>query len=65
VTSVRGIAPLPITAASVELVFIGFMNAALGLRFLAFFAFAIDYLPLIALKQRGWLETTSDREICE
>jgi hypothetical protein len=44
------------------------MNAAFGLRFLAFlllFAFAIDYLPLIALKQRGWLETTSDREFGE
>jgi len=62
---VRGIAPLPITAASVAVVLIGFMNAAFGLRFLAFFAFAIDYLPLIALKQRGWLETTFDREFAE
>jgi hypothetical protein len=41
VTSVRGIALEPMTAASVALGFIGFMNAAFGLRFLpaAFFAF--------------------------
>jgi hypothetical protein len=51
VTSVRGIAPLPITAWSVELVLIAFMNAAFGLRlpFFAFFALAIEYLPLNAL----------------
>jgi hypothetical protein len=37
---VRGMALEPMTAASVALVFIGFMNAAFGLRFLpAFFAF--------------------------
>jgi hypothetical protein len=54
VTSVRGIAPLPITAASVELVASGFMNAAFGLRlpFFAFFALAIEFLPLSALNQR-------------
>ncbi len=41
VTSVRGIGLLPITAASVELMFIGFMKAAFGLRLAAgFFAFA-------------------------
>jgi len=64
--------PLPITAASVELVLIGFMNAAFGLRplffaflGLLFFAFAIDFLPKIALKQRGWLVTTSNLEIGE
>jgi hypothetical protein len=40
VTSVRGIALVPTTAPSVALGFIGFMKAALGLRFLpAFFAF--------------------------
>jgi hypothetical protein len=40
VTSVRGWALEPMTAASVALGFIGFMNAAFGLRFLpAFFAF--------------------------
>src|SRR6185295_11330695 len=50
VTSVRGIAPLPITAPSAALGFIGFMNAAFGLRFLPdFFAFffAICDSPLI------------------
>src|SRR3970282_385733 len=53
VTSVRGMEPLPITAASVELVLIGFMNAAFGLRplffaflGLLFFAFAIDFSPV-------------------
>jgi hypothetical protein len=44
---VRGIAPLPITAASVAVGFIGFMNAAFGLRFLPFaFFFAILISPL-------------------
>jgi hypothetical protein len=38
VTSVRGIGLPPITAASVALGFIGFMNAAFGLRALFFFA---------------------------
>src|SRR5258705_2674825 len=50
VTSVRGIALVPITAPSAALGFIGFMNAAFGLRFLpAFFAFffAIFDSPLI------------------
>jgi hypothetical protein len=37
VTSVRGIAVDPTTAASCELGVIGFMNAALGTRFAAFF----------------------------
>src|SRR5258708_8419715 len=37
VTSVRGIGLLPITAASVELMFIGFMKAAFGLRLVAGF----------------------------
>jgi hypothetical protein len=45
---VRGIEPEPITAASMALGAIGFMNAAFGLRFLPplFFAFffAIVYL---------------------
>jgi hypothetical protein len=54
--------PLPITAASVELGDIGFMKAALGLRF---FALAIDYLPLIALEQRGWLMMTTYPEFGE
>jgi hypothetical protein len=48
---VRGIALEPITAASVALGFIAFMNAAFGLRFLPplFFAFffAIFNSPLI------------------
>jgi hypothetical protein len=47
VTSVRGIGLLPITAASVELTFIGFMKAAFGLRFVAgFLAFATDRLAV-------------------
>src|SRR3954462_5737234 len=49
VTSVRGIALDPITAASVLLGVIGFMKAAFGLRFLPlFFAFffAISISPL-------------------
>jgi hypothetical protein len=49
VTSVRGIALDPITAASVPLGVIGFMKAAFGLRFLPlFFAFffAISISPL-------------------
>jgi hypothetical protein len=42
------------------------MNAAFGLRFFGLlFAFAIDYLPLIALKQRRWLVTTYAREFGE
>ncbi|MGV3626311.1 MAG: hypothetical protein ACO1PN_01350 [Betaproteobacteria bacterium] len=57
-TSVRGIMPLPITAPSAALGCMGFMNAALGLRFaaaffffaagflLAFFFAAIDYSPV-------------------
>jgi hypothetical protein len=70
VTSVRGIALEPITAASVALGFIGFMNAAFGLRPLPFFAllpffFAIDYLPLSALNERDWLVGTTDREFGE
>src|SRR5476649_3032798 len=44
VTSVRGIGLLPITAASVELMFIGFMKAAFGLRLVAgFLAFAAGF----------------------
>jgi hypothetical protein len=44
VTSVRGIGLLPITDASVELTFIGFMKAALGFLLAAgFFAFAADF----------------------
>src|SRR5215203_610608 len=38
VTSVRGIGLEPMTAASVELTFIGFMKAAFGLRLLLDFA---------------------------
>src|SRR4029077_4462715 len=47
VTSVRGIALEPITAASVASGFIGFMNAAFALRFLPFaFFFAVLLSPL-------------------
>jgi hypothetical protein len=59
VTSVRGIAPDPITAASVALGVIAFMNAAFGLRFLPllFFAFFFAILdsPLIFVRSDfGW-----------
>src|SRR6185503_2445234 len=56
VTSVRGIGLPPITAASVALGLIGFMNAAFGLRALFFFAgffaalltFFFEALPFFA-----------------
>src|ERR1041385_7008560 len=68
VTSVRGIALAPITAPSAALGIIGFMNAALGFRLvafrLAFFAafFFLSWRPFRLMYCQSFL-VTSDRGI--
>ena len=57
VTSVRGIGVAPMTAANAGLMFIGFINAALGARFAgaAFFAVAILSCPFQMIVGSGRL----------